>query len=178
MRSTCSAGRDRGLTLPELIVTVALVGIVVTVLSSAIIMFLRNESAVGERIDRQRGLQQLVNFLPADVASAQQIFTATPGPGALCIGGGETLLHLAWSEAFPGSQQVNTRVTYWLEDDRVLRARCETGGGDAAAVVLASGVSGVAIDGPDGAGAVAVRLDYGSTERVISATSRNAARGD
>lgn len=117
--------RDRGLTLTELLITIALVGVIMSVLSSATIVFLRNQSSASLRIDQTRGLQQLVNYLPGDVASAQVITLGT-GPDA-CGTGGTPILHLKWEEEF-GTTISRSRVTYRTfsgDDTRLTRFRCQ-----------------------------------------------------
>ncbi len=120
-----SPQRDRGLTLTELLITIALVGIIMGVLSSATIVFLRNQTSASLRIDQTRGLQQLVNYLPGDVASAQVSTTGT-GPDA-CGTGGTPILHLTWQEEF-GTTTSRDRVTYRTfpgDDTRLTRFRCQ-----------------------------------------------------
>lgn len=168
--------RDRGLTLTELIVTVAIMGVVVTALSGSIVVFLRNEGAVSERIDESRGLQQLANYLPADVASASRIETdptriiGTCGTGS----GGTPVLELDWSESFQAFS-FNATVVYrdvtTPSGRELVRAVC---GSDGTSVTrLASGYSDVTVRDEDiGIGSISVALEYAGSFKSIGAQSR------
>jgi hypothetical protein len=119
-----TTNRDRGLTLTELLITVVIVGTIIGVLSSATIVFLRNQSSVSKRVDETRGLQQLVNYLPSDVASAQ-VITMHDGPDA-CGTGGTPILHLSWQEEF-GETISRDNVTYRAfsgDENRLIRFQC------------------------------------------------------
>lgn len=162
--------RDRGLTLPEVLITIVILGIVMSVLATALILILRNHGEVTARVDRTRGQQQLVNYLPTDVASARSIWS---GDTDACPGDGASILNLSWSEQFGGS---TTSVTVsYREDDpaRLLRAVCIDGAG-ASQVDIASGYSWLEVNSATFAdGNVVLTIQYPDARRTISGQSRN-----
>ena len=79
---------DSGFTLVELLIVIVIVGLTVGVLSSAIIVVLRNEVATSQRLDDNRDLLQLASWLPADVNSTP--VGTVPGTG---VEPGSTLFH-------------------------------------------------------------------------------------
>lgn len=164
---------DRGMTLVELLVTVTMVGLVVTVLSSAIVVFLRNQDDTTDRVDRTRGLQQLVNHFPADAASAQRI-EITPPWTQPCLSLGTPVLNLVWSESFAGDALVTSSVTYLRTPDGARLVRNECAGGPVDAVTVARNVTDVRVALDAAApGQIDLVLDFGGTEHVISGRSRN-----
>lgn len=182
--------RDRGLTLTELLITIAIVGIIMGVLSSATVVFLRNQGSISQRIDATRGLQQLVNYLPGDVASAQ-VITEHAGPNT-CGAGGTPILHLSWEEEF-GDTTSRDSVTYrTFSDDtfsgdhnRLTRFRCS---GDSttptSTIDVAHMFSDLEVNSATFAdGRVRITVNYPETsiapasQRTITAQSRNITEG-
>ncbi len=60
---------DRGLTLVELIVTIALLGLLATVIAAAITVIFRSEGGVARLTAESHDTQQVVSYLPLDVES-------------------------------------------------------------------------------------------------------------
>lgn len=90
-----SANRpDKGFTLVELVISVAITIIIVGAISSALIVFLKNGTYATERDDHSGGAVILASYLNRDLASAD---TAT-SPGAACSGGGTGVITLQWTE--------------------------------------------------------------------------------
>ena len=61
---------DRGMTLPELLIAVAIIGLMMTVLSSAVIVTIRQEDSTSGRFNVARAEQNVGMWLPGDLASA------------------------------------------------------------------------------------------------------------
>lgn len=163
---------DRGLTLTELLITIAVTGIVITVLAGATTTFLRNQHSASDRVDQTRGLQQLVNFFPRDVSSAQ-IISVTSGES--CGTGGSPILSLAWSEQF-GDDQVAVQVTYRESteaENTLTRFSCHSGG-PASPVVLARGFDWLEVNSATFSdGRVLITLQFPDARRTLVAQSRN-----
>lgn len=180
-----AAHRDRGLTLTELLITVTIVGIIMGVLSSATIVFLRNQNSASQRIDETRGLQQLVNYLPGDVASAQ-VITQNADP-LNCGTGGIPILHLSWQEEF-GTTISRYSVTYREfsgVENRLTRFHCRNGSlVPTSTVIVARNFSFLQINSATFAnGRVRISINYPETSntpasrRTLTAQSRNITQG-
>ena len=61
--------RDGGYTLPELLIAVAMLGIITAVLSAAIIVVIRQQDSTVGRLDGARAEQSFDTWMPADLAS-------------------------------------------------------------------------------------------------------------
>lgn len=164
---------DRGLTLTELLITITIVGVVMTVLAGTVTTFLRNQDDAGDRLDRNRGLQQLVNYLPADVASSQRIEFDAPWTNP-CTSIGIPILNLLWGETFPGAEPVAVSVTYVQSSDGTELVRNYCGPGGRRADTMARGLIDVRADvGTTVDGQVDLVLEFDDGERTLSASSRN-----
>jgi prepilin-type N-terminal cleavage/methylation domain-containing protein len=122
---TCHASRtarDRGFTLIELVVVIAMVGLISTVTSAAIVTILRNEAATVQRLDDTRDLMQLAIWLPQDVNSTPTGTVAGTGietgnlpSGCASPHPGTGLLRLTWTEKPTSAPAVTYRVNYRAE---------------------------------------------------------------
>ena len=65
-----SSNRDRGMTLVELLITVTILGIIMSSLSFAIIAILRNEGPTKNRLSESKDITFLQAWIPNDLASA------------------------------------------------------------------------------------------------------------
>lgn len=165
--------RDTGLTLTELVITVAILGIMTVTVAAAVGSFLRNQDGASNRIDRTRGLQQLVNHLPADVASSQRIEVSSPWTNP-CSSIGVPVLNLIWGESFPGADPISVSVTYVHSTDGTELARNYCGPDGRRSVIVARGLSGVRVElGSTIDGQVDLILEYDDEERRLTARSRN-----
>jgi len=62
--------RDRGMTLVELLITVTILGIIMTSLSAAMIVILRTEQPIKDRLSESKDITFLQAWIPNDLASA------------------------------------------------------------------------------------------------------------
>lgn len=112
-------GGDAGMTLPELLIAVMLLGMIIIVLSSAIVVTLRQNSSTEGRINVARSEQSISLWIPADLASASTVDTgpdATPCGAAVCDGidlsSGSNVMLLTWSTETGNGNVVLTNVSY------------------------------------------------------------------
>ena len=68
--STQRRAGDAGMTLPELLISISIMGIIIGVISSALIVTLRQQDATEGRINVARSEQSVGLWLPGDLASA------------------------------------------------------------------------------------------------------------
>lgn len=66
---------DRGMTLPELLIAITVLGLIVTVLASAIVVTLRQDRSTEGRFNVARAEQNIGMWLPGDLASAAAVTT-------------------------------------------------------------------------------------------------------
>ncbi|MEO1058694.1 MAG: VWA domain-containing protein [Actinomycetota bacterium] len=103
-RRSMRRSRDSGLTLPELLITISILGIVVTVLASSVVVSLRQQASTEGRLNVARDEQAIGFVMPSDLASASEVSTdpwATPCDGAkVCDGidlsSGSNVVMLSW----------------------------------------------------------------------------------
>lgn len=134
---------DGGFTLPELVITVFVVGVVMATLSSIMVIVMRQQTSSEGRFNASRSEQALGMWMPADLASAQAVDTAPGarpcGPGCTTgtSGEGSNMVMLSWQTMVaPGAPPTmkTTNVSYryvqrggvWM----VTRVQCDrtTGG--------------------------------------------------
>ena len=65
-----SSQRDRGMTLVELLITVTILGIIMTSLSAAMIVILRSERPIKDHLSESKDITFLQAWIPNDLASA------------------------------------------------------------------------------------------------------------
>lgn len=122
---------DDGMTLIELLVTISVMAIVVAVISSAVVVTLRQQEATQARTDVARWEQALALWLPADLASATDVdadpTTMPAGCGTTCSGS-SNVLEMSW-----GVAPDTTTVGYRYGADgaggyRLIRVECPAAG--------------------------------------------------
>lgn len=107
---------DHGMTLIELLICVAVLGTIVAVLSSAVIVTLRQQPETEGRLDVARWEQSLALWLPADLASATTVSAAegeTPCASGACLYGSNAL-QLSWND---GTGETTVSYRYGPSDD-------------------------------------------------------------
>jgi prepilin-type N-terminal cleavage/methylation domain-containing protein len=119
--SVAAHRRDRGMTLPELLVAITLMGLIVTVLSSTIVVTLRQQSGTEGRVNVARAEQSVSLWMPADLASADEVFTdpalspcgATTCPGGIDLRNGSNVVMMSWYvDANSNGEGLLTNVSY------------------------------------------------------------------
>lgn len=170
-----SRRNDDGLTLVELVVTITILGIVTTALTGAMTVFIRSQNDPSNRVDRTRGLQQLVNYFPADVASSQRFELEPPWTQpCLSLGTPIPILNLVWSESFPGSETETVSVTYIVTSDGSKLVRNKCGSASAGTVTVARDITDAnAQPGIVVPGQIDLVLEFDAQQTVISGSSRN-----
>jgi hypothetical protein len=113
------------MTLPELLIAVTIIGLIITVLSSALIVTMRQESSTEGRLNVARAEQNIGMWLPGDLASAATVSTdpmATPCGTDTCpdfgLGAGSNALLISWSVQNQGTSDpptfTYTNVSYFF----------------------------------------------------------------
>jgi prepilin-type N-terminal cleavage/methylation domain-containing protein len=114
---------DGGFTLVELLIVISLVGLVATVLSSAVIVILRTAPSTELRIDDARSTRGLATWLSHDVASTPPFEPPVPGQGGFSrvstanscdAPAGVTLVELTWVQSnrtFVATYRADTLVS-------------------------------------------------------------------
>lgn len=107
------------MTLPELLIVVSIVGLIVAVLSTSIIVTIRQEDNTQGRLNVARAEQSVGMWMPADLASADVVDTspeASPCGAAVCDGivlsNGSNVLMLTWTVDGPSGTTTTTNVSY------------------------------------------------------------------
>ena len=111
--------RDKGMTLVELVVSISMLGLLTAVLSSAIVVTLRQQDNTTGRLNVAVAEQAISMFIPPDLASANIVDTspqATPCGSTVCGGidlsGGSNVLQLEWDIQNADGTVTSTRVSY------------------------------------------------------------------
>lgn len=103
--------RDAGLTLVELLVTVAISGLIMPVLGATMVIGYRTTDATVARLGETRDRQIVPSLFASDVQSATVVDNA--GAGGCPLGGDTLVLSLRWQET-PVTGAVVTRVAAWV----------------------------------------------------------------
>src|SRR5512143_2269439 len=137
--------RDRGMTLPEVLISVTLTGLLVTALAMSITVVLKQSDNTTGRVNNARSEQNVSMWMPTDLASADSVSTDpaampcdAPCPAGANLGGSNALM-LTWSlqtlDAATGNIVTSvTKVSYrymqvgteWV----MVRVECTTTGTD------------------------------------------------
>jgi prepilin-type N-terminal cleavage/methylation domain-containing protein len=136
--------RDAGMTLPEVLVSMAITGVLVAAMAMAATLVIRQADNNTGRVNNVRSEQSVGIWLPSDLASAESVNTdpaATPC-GTACppglLGDGSNALMLTWSGSVPGvtaSIPTTTTVSYRYvlsgTEYQIVRVICDSIGGAA-----------------------------------------------
>ena len=136
--------RDAGFTLPELLVSIIVTGILVAAMSMAAILVIRQTDNNQGRLNNTRAEQSVGIWMPSDLASAEDVNTdpAASPCGAQCppglLGEGSNALMLSWTGSEPGATDAIvtiTTVAYRYErtgdEFSIVRIECLSVGGGA-----------------------------------------------
>jgi prepilin-type N-terminal cleavage/methylation domain-containing protein len=116
---------EAGFSLVELIVVVAILGVISSVLTEALILGLRTTDGTIANVSRAAGVQILEPYFTADAHSAEVVWT---DPTPTCASG-PAFVHLRWTE----SGSVVRTVGYGLDpavgpDQELVRVSCVASG--------------------------------------------------
>lgn len=109
-----TSARDRGYTLPEVLITILIMGTLASVLTGVIAVVLRNTPSTEARAEDARSVLGLVTWLPQDVDSTPPTgFDVDPTTPSGCgTSPGRNILHLSWTET------LGTTVTTYISNYR------------------------------------------------------------
>ncbi len=141
---TQSRTGDKGMTLVELVVSISMLGLLTAVLSSAIIVTLRQQDNTTGRLNVAVAEQAISMFIPPDLASASIVDTspqATPCGATVCDGidlsTGSNVLQLEWDIENADGTVTSTKVSYHFapafdgETYELSRVECQSTAGSA-----------------------------------------------
>ena len=135
MTRVYEVGRDeRGFTLVELVIGIAILGTIVGGLAGAIIVGLRTADATATRLAQSHDAQLVSVYLPRDLASTSSDVVAKPDPDSMCSSQGTLLLRLRWTD------EADYVATYRMEQAptgewELIRHLCVDGGAPTSVVV-------------------------------------------
>ena len=111
--------RDSGMTLLELVVSISMLGLITMVISSAIVVTLRQQDNSFGRLNVAREEQQVGLWVPADLSSSDTVDTSpwiTPCGATVCDGidlsNGSNVMMLSWSTENGDGTTTVTNVSY------------------------------------------------------------------
>jgi hypothetical protein len=106
------------MTLPELLIAISMMGLLMTVLSTAVVVTLRQQDNTEGRLNVAQAEQAISMWIPADLSSASVVDTspdATPCGAAVCDGidlsAGSNVMMLSWEDD-DGGVVTRTNVSY------------------------------------------------------------------
>lgn len=125
------------MTLPEVLITMVIMGTVMTTLVGATTVILRQQDNSSGRLNNSRSEQSVGIWLPSDLASAEDVVTnpgaspcGTQCPPGINVGGSNALM-LSWTgsiagdtEAIPTRTTVSYRYVQVGDEFQVIRVRC------------------------------------------------------
>jgi prepilin-type N-terminal cleavage/methylation domain-containing protein len=159
-------GADSGVTLVELLVSVAILGLITPVLMGSLVLGWRTTDATVDRLSDSRNRALVPSLFVRDVQNATTVVT---GAGAACEQAGDTLVvRLRWTTT-PASGAAVDRVAAWVTTTaggvtRLERRSCDDSSGSMSAVSSVTTAHGVV-----GAPAVTCRASGGAVTACGSA---------
>lgn len=139
--------RSDGFTLVEVLVSMTVMGLIATVISSVVVVALKNNPAVQLRTDSALTLQGITTWLPQDVDSTPPTgFDTTPTKTSGCSSSpGVSVLHMQWSETISGVTTefiANYRYVASSSQNIIQRVSCSKIGGSALGSTIVQRVTG------------------------------------
>ena len=115
--------RDSGMTLPEVLIAITMMGLIIGVMSAALVVTLRQHDSAGGRLNVASAEQSVSMWMPADLASAAEVKTnpsASPCGSSTCPGGvdltnGSNVVMMSWYvDTNSNGEGVVTNVAYYF----------------------------------------------------------------
>jgi len=133
-------GRQQGVSLVELLITMAIMGVVASALGGAVIVWLRNDAPTNARLRDSHDAQLLILHLPLDIVSAGDPDDGdvvwrddASDPANTACSGVRNLLWMTWGEKeHPGDTPTTYEVAYAVSQDgptaewQLVRSECVT----------------------------------------------------
>ena len=124
---------DHGFTLPELLISIVMIGIIMTVLGGVFTVFLRSTPTTEARAQDARSVLGLVTWLPQDVDSTPSDgFDVDPSTDSGCsVDPGINLLRMEWVEKIGSVTTTfisNYRHVSDVDAARLVRIKCSGDG--------------------------------------------------
>ncbi|MGD9798162.1 MAG: type II secretion system protein J [Acidimicrobiia bacterium] len=122
---------ERGMTLIEVMLGVAILGIIIVPIGAALMLGFMTSSGTRELITDSSSVQLLASYASTDIQSAKWVIgVPSPAPGVPCSGSGAPLLRLEWED--PATAE-DTIVVYEQrstasEGPSLHRVRCDGSG--------------------------------------------------
>jgi prepilin-type N-terminal cleavage/methylation domain-containing protein len=153
MSRRASGAEDAGMTLVEVVITVALLGIVIGPIALSMVFGLAHSSGTRDRIVDSASAQLASSYLPGDIQSADTVATSGTGcPSSLNVATDTVRLLLGWDRPRQGPT-VNTNVVYFTRQTldgplELHRAQCTDGEAETTTLVVQhlDGAAGFAVD--------------------------------
>jgi prepilin-type N-terminal cleavage/methylation domain-containing protein len=164
---------ERGFTLMELLLVIAILGLIAVPLSASLVVGLRTTDATANRLDTSHDAQLVSLYLPADIQSAGNAagdIVASPTPGSACSLV-QNLLQLRWTATEAEGDPVTYTAAYAVaksgDEWQLTRYFCSTKTGQIVTTVVAHKLGGAS------AGSVTVsgtQISMTLTEATIPAS--------
>jgi prepilin-type N-terminal cleavage/methylation domain-containing protein len=121
-----------GFTLPELLVVVAVIGIVVPVIATAITLGLKVTNAATAQLAASHNRQLVAGYFTSDVQSAVTVADETSADTTTCVSAGQTLVgRLSWSDLDSSGTATARSVAYVTAtvagEKQLIRNSCTAG---------------------------------------------------
>lgn len=118
---------DAGLTLPELLITMVILGIIMVALAQAFIASVHNNQATSDRIGQSHDAQLVANYVVQDAQSASGTGVST-SDSSTCGASGTAIVRLTWTSVSSSLVSTTKNVNYVLNGNKVTRYACNGSG--------------------------------------------------
>jgi prepilin-type N-terminal cleavage/methylation domain-containing protein len=145
---------DRGLTLPELLISMVILTVIIGPLSGALIVYMRNSEATVIRMSESQDVQLLTTYFAGDVQSLGirapnlSLLRSVGNSSYPCTTTGTSVLLLAWDE-FNGNTKTTIRVNYVVRvvgtERRLVRVICQGDASPDGEIVLVHNLVGTPV---------------------------------
>jgi large repetitive protein len=176
---------DDGFTLIELVITMVIVGIVMTAIVGALVVMLRTDAGATARLDETRGTQQLTTYFATDVQSTGYgSDTTTPTTASVCTVSAPTpnanAVQMTWTEVIPNGTSSTYYVSYRYEplgtDWVLVRYACKAGALAPTRIVVARSLAAPPVGWTGTSTPTAVAATSTSTSITLQMTTKSGYR--